>query len=244
MADNILEINGLSKSFRGLRAVNNVSFDVERGSITGMIGSNGAGKTTVFNMISGVLVPTEGTITYNGKDITGLPAYSYSDMGIGRTFQIMKPLRHMSVLDNVISGALYGRKGFTSAKQAREYAEEILNFTGLYERRSWLPGEMGTPFKKRLEVARALATDPELLLLDEVMAGLNTTETDEAIDLFRKINESGVTILLIEHIMHAVANLCSEVVVMHHGEKVAEGTPEHVMNDPYVIEIYLGKGDE
>ena len=244
MAEKILEISGLSKSFRGLRAVNNVSFDVDKGSITGMIGSNGAGKTTVFNMISGVLVPTERIITYKGNDITGMPAYTYSDMGIGRTFQIMKPLRNMSVLDNVISGALYGRKGFKNAKEAKEYAEGILQFTGLWERRSWLPGEMGTPFKKRLEVARALATDPELLLLDEVMAGLNPTETDEAIELFRKINDNGVTILLIEHIMHAVANLCSEVIVMHHGEKVAEGTPEQVMNDPYVIEIYLGKGDE
>lgn len=242
--NNILEISGLGKSFRGLRAVNDVSFTVREGSITGMIGSNGAGKTTVFNMISGVLVPTDGKITYKGKDITGMPAYSYTEMGIARTFQIMKPLRHMSVLDNVISGAMYGRKHFKNAKAAREYAEEILQFTNLYERRNWLPGEMGTPYKKRLEVARALATDPDLLLLDEVMAGLNQTETDEAIELFRKINENGITILLIEHIMHAVANLCEEVVVMHHGEKVAEGTPEKVMNDPYVIEIYLGKSED
>ena len=242
--NNILEISGLGKSFRGLRAVNNVSFTVREGSITGMIGSNGAGKTTVFNMISGVLVPTDGKITYKGQDITGKPAYSYTEMGIARTFQIMKPLRHMSVLDNVISGAMYGRKHFRTAKEAREYAEDILRFTNLYERRNWLPGEMGTPYKKRLEVARALATDPDLLLLDEVMAGLNPTETDEAIELFRSINSRGITILLIEHIMHAVANLCEEVVVMHHGEKVAEGTPEKVMNDPYVIEIYLGKSED
>jgi branched-chain amino acid transport system ATP-binding protein len=221
-----------------------VSFTVKEGSITGIIGSNGAGKTTVFNMISGVLVPTAGKIAYQGNDITGKPSYCYADMGIARTFQIMKPLRHMSVLDNVISGALYGRKQYKSAKEATEFAKEILHFTDLYERRNWLPGEMGTPFKKRLEVARALATSPDLLLLDEVMAGLNTTETDEAIELFRRINEKGMTILLIEHIMHAVANLCEKVVVMHHGEKVIEGTPAQVMNDPYVIEIYLGKGDE
>ena len=242
--NNILEIEGLTKDFHGLRAVNDVSFTVREGSITGMIGSNGAGKTTVFNMISGVLVPTAGKIRYKDKDITGMRSYTYTDMGIARTFQILKPLRHMSVLDNVISGAMFGRKKFKTPAEATEYAKEILEFTGLYERRSWLPGEMGTPFKKRLEVARALATDPDLLLLDEVMAGLNPTETDDAIELFQKINESGKTILLIEHVMHAVTNLCEKVVVMHHGEKVSEGTPEVVMNDPYVIEIYLGKGDD
>lgn len=238
----MLKIERLTKNFRGLRAVSDVSFTVEEGSITGIIGPNGAGKTTVFNMISGVFVPTSGKIFYKGKDITGMPSHSYSDMGIARTFQIMKPLRHMSVLDNVISGALFGRKKFRSASAAKSFAEEILQFTGLFERRSWLPGEMGTPYRKRLEVARALATDPDLLLLDEVMAGLNTTEIGEAIDLFRKINENGTTILLIEHVMHAVTNLCEEVIVMHHGEKVAEGSPEQVMNNPLVIEIYLGKG--
>ena len=238
----MLRIESLTKNFRGLQAVSDVSFTVSAGSITGIIGSNGAGKTTVFNMISGVFIPTAGKIFYKGTDITGMPSYLYSDMGIARTFQIMKPLKHMSVLDNVISGALFGRKKFRSAGAARNFAEEILEFTGLFERRNWLPGEMGTPYRKRLEVARALATDPDLLLLDEVMAGLNTTEIGEAIELFRKINEKGTTILLIEHVMHAVTNLCQEVIVMHHGKKVAEGAPEQVMNNPFVIEIYLGKG--
>lgn len=233
----LLEIKNLTKNFHGLKAVSDVSFTVEKGSITGMIGSNGAGKTTVFNMISGVLTPTSGSIIYQGKDITGTKACKYTGMGIARTFQIMKPLRNMTVLDNVVSGAIFGRKQL-SAVQARDYAAEILEFTGLYDKKDLYPKDMGTPYKKRLEVARALATDPELLLLDEVMAGLNPTETDEAVELFQKINEQGTTILLIEHIMRAVASLCQKVVVMHHGEKITEGTPEQVMNDPYVIEIY------
>lgn len=239
----LLEIKNLTKNFHGLKAVSDVSFTVEKGSITGMIGSNGAGKTTVFNMISGVLTPTSGSIIYQGKDITGTKACKYTGMGIARTFQIMKPLRNMTVLDNVVSGAIFGRKQL-SAVQARDYAAEILEFTGLYDKKDLYPKDMGTPYKKRLEVARALATDPELLLLDEVMAGLNPTETDEAVELFQKINEQGTTILLIEHIMRAVASLRQKVVVMHHGEKITEGTPEQVMNDPYVIEIYLGKEED
>lgn len=239
----LLEIKNLTKNFHGLKAVSDVSFTVEKGSITGMIGSNGAGKTTVFNMISGVLTPTSGSIIYQGKDITGTKACKYTGMGIARTFQIMKPLRNMTVLDNVVSGAIFGRKQL-SAVQARDYAAEILEFTGLYDKKNLYPKDMGTPYKKRLEVARALATDPELLLLDEVMAGLNPTETDEAVELFQKINDQGTTILLIEHIMRAVASLCQKVVVMHHGEKITEGTPEQVMNDPYVIEIYLGKEED
>jgi len=240
----LLELKNISKSFKGLKAVNDVSFKVEEKSITGIIGSNGAGKTTLFNMISGVFPPTEGSVIYKGNDLAKVKPYQYSSIGIARTFQIMKPLKHMTVMENVTSGALFGRRNIKSAKEAEEYALEILNFTGLYDKRDVLPGSMGTPFKKRLEVARALATDPELLLLDEVMAGLNPTETDEAIELFRKISERGITILLIEHVMRAVANLCDTVIAMHHGEKITEGTPEQVMNDPYIIEIYLGKEDE
>lgn len=244
MGSSILEVNNLSKHFKGLKAVDNVSFCIPEKKITGLIGPNGAGKTTCFNMISGTYRPTKGNVIYKNKDITDIAAYEHSKLGIARTFQIMKPLQQMTVLDNVISGALYGSENLKNYNNAKEKALEILNFTGLYDVKDSLPKELGTPRKKRLELARSLATNPELLLLDEVMAGLNPTETDEAVELIRKINENGVTIFLIEHVMRAVVRLCETIIVMNHGEKVAEGAPDKVMNNPYVIEIYLGKGGE
>ena len=238
----IIEVEHITKRFKGLKAVSDVSFQVDEGKITGMIGPNGAGKSTTFNMICGYYPPTEGKITFRGQDITGKRAYQFADMGIARTFQIMKPLGNLSVLDNVASSAFFGRYKAKNITQAREIASGILEFTGLIAKRDVLAREMGTPDQKRLEMARALATKPDLLFLDEVMAGLNPAETEGAIDLIRRINSQGVTIFLIEHIMRAVVSLCEKVIVLHHGEKIAEGTPEQVMNDAYVMEVYLGKG--
>ncbi|MDR1731308.1 MAG: ABC transporter ATP-binding protein [Synergistaceae bacterium] len=244
MTDPIIEARHITKSFRGLKAVNDVSFTVKPGGITGMIGPNGAGKTTTFNMICGFYPPSSGVVLYKGRDITCRRAWEYRDMGIARTFQIMKPLKNLTVLDNVVASAFFGKQGAKNTREAREIALETLKFTDLYSKRNVLAKEMGTPDQKRLEMARALAGKPEMLFLDEVMAGLNPAETEGAIELIRKINESGVTIFLIEHIMKAVVSLCEEVIVLHHGEKIAFGTPDEVMNDPYVMEVYLGKGGQ
>jgi branched-chain amino acid transport system ATP-binding protein len=239
----VIEAKSLCKNFKGLKAVSDVSFFIEKGKISGMIGPNGAGKTTIFNMISGFYPPTSGQVFYNGTDITKKRAHEYTNMGVARTFQIMKPLSNLTVLDNVVSGAFFGLHKAKNLKQAREIATETLRFTGMYEKRNFLAKELGTPDQKRLEVTRALATNPSTILLDEVMAGLNHTETDEAIELIFKIRDSGVTVFMIEHIMRAVVSLCEKVIVLHHGEKIAEGAPEEVMNDAYVIEVYLGKGE-
>lgn len=236
----IIEVQHITKRFKGLTAVKDVSFSIREGAITGMIGPNGAGKSTTFNMICGYYPPTEGKIFFRGEDITNKKAYDYTKMKIARTFQIMKPLKNLSVLENGVASCYFGHAAAKNQREARERAMDILQFTGLYEKRHVLSKDMGTPDQKRLEMARALATKPELLFLDENMAGLNPAETEAAIELIREINKSGVTIFLIEHIMQAVVSLCEEVIVLHHGEKIAEGTPEQVMNDPLVMEVYLG----
>jgi branched-chain amino acid transport system ATP-binding protein len=240
----MLQVQNVSKRFRGLQALNDVSFSVEEKQIVGLIGPNGAGKTTLFNVISGFYQPSGGEIVYKGKQVTALPPFERCALGMARTFQIMKPLPYMSVLDNVIAGSMFGRNRSRNVTVAAPHALGILEVTGLLKKQDVLAKELGTADRKHLELARALAAKPDLLLLDEVMSGLNHTETEECLDLIRQINKSGITILLIEHIMKAVVTLCEKIVVLHHGEKIAEGSAQSVMNDQTVIDIYLGKDDD
>lgn len=237
----MIKVEKLCKNFKGVQAVKQVDFEIEEGKISSMIGPNGAGKTTIFNMISGSFKPTSGKVYYRGVDITDLKPYQYASLGIARTFQIMKPLQNMTVLENAMSGAFFGRSKCHKTSDARECAIEILKFTGLYNKRDFIVRGLSTPDQKRLELARALCTKPDLLLLDEVMAGLNPTETDECVKLIKEINKSGITVFLIEHVMRAITNLSDKVIVINYGEKIAEGAPKVVMNDPTVIDIYLGK---
>jgi branched-chain amino acid transport system ATP-binding protein len=235
----LLEVRGLSKSFRGLRAVQDVSFDVEQRTIVAMIGPNGAGKTTCFNLIAGVFPPDAGEVSLGGVPLTGLRPDRICRAGVGRTFQVVKPFPQMTVLDNVVVGALNANARVADAKREARRVLELLHLEG---KSAALAASLTLPERKRLEVARAMATRPRLLLLDEVMAGLRPTEVDEMVAVFRRINgETGLTILLIEHVMRAVMALAGRVVVLHHGEKICEGTPEQVVRDPAVLECYLGE---
>jgi len=237
-----LEVRDLSKAFRGLRAVDGVSFDVEQGAIAAMIGPNGAGKTTCFNVIAGVFEPDRGEVRLGGRDITGLRPHEICRAGIGRTFQVVKPFPQMSVLDNVVVGALNAQARVADAKRE---AARLLELLHLDVKADALAASLTLPERKRLEVARAMATRPTLLLLDEVMAGLRPTEVDEMVDVFRRINrETGITILLIEHVMRAVMALAQRVVVLNYGERICEGVPEDVVRDPAVLECYLGEEAE
>ena len=234
----LLEVANVSKNFSGLRAVADVSFAVPERAIFAVIGPNGAGKTTLFNMIAGVFPPNGGSIAFAGERIDGEPPNEICRRGIGRTFQLVRPFPALSVEDNVVVGALHRRHDVASA---RAHAREVLGRLDLYDKRAQPAASLTLPDRKRLEVARALATDPRLLLLDEVMAGLRPTETDRMVDILVRINkESGLTILLIEHVMRAVMSLASRVLVLHHGAAIAEGTPEQVVRDPAVVESYLG----
>ena len=238
----LLELRRVSKTFSGLRAVANVSFETARNNIVALIGPNGAGKTTLFNLIAGAVTPDSGTIHFNGICIDGLRADQVCGVGIGRTFQIVQPFAGLSVLDNVVVGAL---RHTAKPREARIKAEAILETLGLSAKRGFAAAHLTLPERKRLEVARALATRPKLLLLDEVLAGLRPTECDQMVKVLQEIHErDGIGILLIEHVMRAVMALAQQVVVLHHGEVIAQGTPDEISRNPAVLESYLGADSE
>ncbi len=237
----LLEVAGLNKHFGGLAACTNVDFHVEQGEILGLIGPNGAGKTTIFNLVSGALTPDSGAIGFKGRDIAGLKPHEITRMGIGRTFQSVKIFSKMSVFENVLLGHQFGRANPSYKKGAKKETEGILEFVELSGMRDARAVDLILANQKRLEVARALATGPELLLLDEVMAGLNPTEVAQAMALVKRIRERGLTILMIEHVMKAIMSICDRIIVLHHGEKIAEGSPEDISKNKTVVEVYLGE---
>ena len=235
----LLEVRGLGKRFGGVQAVDRLSLTVNEGEILGLIGPNGAGKSTVFNLINGVYPPDSGKVFFAGQDITGGPPYRVCGHGIARAHQIVQPLGGLSVLDNCTVGACFGREGLPLAA-ARKVAREVVEMIGLGDRSEMLAGSLTTAGKKRLELARALSARPRLLLLDEVLAGLNPTETEAMIETVRKIRASGIAILMIEHIMRAVMSLSDRIVVLNLGAKLAEGSPQEIADNPDVIAAYLG----
>jgi branched-chain amino acid transport system ATP-binding protein len=234
----LLNVQGITKQFGGLVAVHDFSVSMDAGQIFALIGPNGAGKTTAFNVISGFYKPNAGSITFNNENITNLRPDQICKRGITRTFQVVRPFRGISVLENVMVGA-YARTNNTNT--ARDKAYEALDFLGMLPMADHLASGLPIAGRKRLEIARALATEPQLLLLDETMAGLRPAETDEVIGMVRKISERGIGILLVEHVMRVVMSLAERVVVLHHGEKLAEGTPEEIVQNPKVIDAYLGE---
>lgn len=238
----ILQVQNVTKRFGGLTAVKNVSFELAEGHILGLIGPNGAGKTTLFNCINGVYDPSEGRIIFRGQDITGLPTYRAAHLGLARTHQIVRPLNELTVRQNVIVGACYGRENL-GLREAAHVADEIMAFVGLNQRTDMLASSLNVAQKKRLELARALASRPYLLLLDEVLAGLNPTEVSAMLDTIRSVQQRGITIIMIEHIMHAVMSLSQHIIVLNYGELIAEGSPEEVSQNTQVIEAYLGDPD-
>jgi len=237
----ILEGKKVTKTFGALKAVWQVDFDVRQGEILGIIGPNGAGKTTLLSMVNGTLSTTSGEIFFKGRKITGLKPFRIAELGISRTFQVVKPFPGMTVLENVAIGALFGKDKMRNAKAAQEKTRAILAKVNLESKADEVVETLNISERKRLELARALAMDPELILLDEVMAGSNVTELHMIMDLIRKLNAEGKTIVLIEHVMKAIMGVSQRIIVLHHGEKIASGTPEEIGNDPTVISAYLGE---
>ncbi len=238
----ILEGRKVSKFFGGLAALRDVDFHIREGEILGLIGPNGAGKTTLINVITGTEQLTDGDIFFKGRSIKGLKPYEIGRLGIARTFQVVKPFKNMTVFENVLIGALFGKGGLNAPfSSARKKALDVISELGLYEKRNMLSLHLTIPDQKRLELAKALAMDPEVLLLDEVMAGLNPKEIEEAMELILRINGKGVTILVIEHVMKAIMGISKRIIVLHHGEKIADGPPEEIVSNEKVIEAYLGE---
>jgi branched-chain amino acid transport system ATP-binding protein len=236
----LLQIREVSKRFGGLAALTNVSYSVNKGEILGLIGPNGAGKTTLFNVVNGFYPPSKGEVLFKGERISHLQPYQICKFGIGRTFQVVRPLQRMTVLDNVIASAFLRAK---NKEEAKEIALEALRFTGLYEDKDLISKGLPLGKRKKLEITRALATKPEMLLLDESFAGLNPSEQNELIDIIRQIRAKGITIMIIEHHMKVIMSLSDRVVVLNYGQKIAEGTPKEIGSNPLVIEAYLGEAE-
>ncbi|CAN5839364.1 ABC transporter ATP-binding protein [soil metagenome] len=241
MKDVVLRAENLKKTFGALAATNDVSFELREGEILGLIGPNGAGKTTLVNLLTGVDKPSEGRVEFGGKDITGWAPHRVGSTGLSRTFQVVKPFLHMSVQENVTVGALFGQGQRKSMNTARERADEVLELVELAPKADAPAASLTLQDRKRLELAKALAADPTALLLDEVMAGLHATEIENAISLVRRIGEGGVSVVVIEHVMKAIMQLCDRIIVLDQGAIIAEGEPEQVVRDPAVIRAYLGE---
>ena len=237
----ILEGEGVTKRFGGLAAVEQVDFHVDQGEVVGLIGPNGAGKTTLFNLISGALVPKSGRIDFKTENITGLKPNQICKKGVARTFQSVKVFDSIPAMENVLLGSLFGPSTSMPSADAARLAAELLEFVDLAEMRAIPAQDLTLADQKRLEVARALATKPKLLLLDELMAGSNSTEVDQAMELVARIRDRGITVFMIEHVMKAIMRVCDRIMVLHHGEKIAEGTPQEIATSDTVIEVYLGE---